>query len=263
MLRKGTWAAHLKEMEVKRVKMAKEGNEAYNQKLYNYDDVEYIGIITVGSPDQSFRVVLDTGSSIFWIPDYTCAASTPEVCDESACDPGVACQVFCPEKVCCKKEEIVRTRNPCRGKNFFASTNSSTYIPMSGRWRMFYAQGSAEGFYGNDTVRFGEVGTKQLEVHGSQFGQAEKISDDFTDSRFLLHEFKLLQEPLDGVLGMAFAAQMFRGPLPIFERAWKLGLVDPIFTFYMKRGDGYSEFFKHSLGTIDSYSYTKYAWALS
>ncbi|VDM67391.1 unnamed protein product [Strongylus vulgaris] len=145
-------------------------------KLYNYDDTAYVGTITIGSPDQTFKVVLDTGSTQLWIPDYTCAANTPEVCDESICDPGVACQVFCPEKVCCKT-------NPCRGKNFFASTESSTYIPMNGTWRISYGEGSAEGFYGNDTVRFGEVGTKQLEVHGSQFGQADKIADVFTDVR--------------------------------------------------------------------------------
>ncbi|VDM65991.1 unnamed protein product [Strongylus vulgaris] len=59
------------------------------------------------------------------------------------------------------------------------------------------------------------------------------------------------QQPLDGVLGMAFGELSSRGAPPIFERAWKLGIVDPIFTFYMKRGDGYNA--KGDFGGVVTY----------
>ncbi|KIH69018.1 hypothetical protein ANCDUO_00644 [Ancylostoma duodenale] len=57
-------------------------------KINDYYDMEYLGNVTIGTPDQTFQVVLDTGSSNFWIPDYTCAADKPEVCEHSICDAG-------------------------------------------------------------------------------------------------------------------------------------------------------------------------------
>ncbi|KIH68759.1 hypothetical protein ANCDUO_00907 [Ancylostoma duodenale] len=41
--------------------------------------------------------------------------------------------------------------------------------------------GYAQGFFGNDTVRFGNKGTKQLVVNATRFGQADEIADAFTD----------------------------------------------------------------------------------
>uniref|UniRef100_A0A1I7WMQ5 Peptidase A1 domain-containing protein n=1 Tax=Heterorhabditis bacteriophora TaxID=37862 RepID=A0A1I7WMQ5_HETBA len=42
------------------------------QKVADYDDLAYIGNVTIGTPKQSFLVVLDTGSANFWVPDSSC-----------------------------------------------------------------------------------------------------------------------------------------------------------------------------------------------
>ncbi|KHJ96362.1 hypothetical protein OESDEN_03675, partial [Oesophagostomum dentatum] len=92
-----------------------------------------------------------------------------------------------------------------------------------------YGTGDAKGFFGNDTVRFGAEGTKQLEVPGCQFGQADSIADFFVG------------HPIDGILGMAFSTLSARKVVPVFEQAYTLGLVEPIFTVYYKRA-GYRKF---------------------
>ncbi|PIO57832.1 hypothetical protein TELCIR_20748, partial [Teladorsagia circumcincta] len=47
--------------------------------------------------------------------------------------------------------------------------------------RFMYGTGSAKGFLGNDTVRFGAEDEDQLIVPGTVFGQAETIADFFAD----------------------------------------------------------------------------------
>ena len=49
----------------------------YSLTLKNFFNIQYYGTISVGTPPQSFQVLLDTGSSCFWVSSGKCL---PNVC---------------------------------------------------------------------------------------------------------------------------------------------------------------------------------------
>ncbi|PIO73399.1 hypothetical protein TELCIR_04627 [Teladorsagia circumcincta] len=71
MIREGTWSRHVQLKNMARARMPT-ANGPYQQRVKDYDDEEYLGNITIGTPEQEFRVVLDTGSANLWVPDVTC-----------------------------------------------------------------------------------------------------------------------------------------------------------------------------------------------
>ena len=54
------------------MRMSRGSKAVVSQPANDYDDLEYVSNITVGTPMQQFVIVLDTGSSNLWIPDSTC-----------------------------------------------------------------------------------------------------------------------------------------------------------------------------------------------
>ncbi|KAK5975302.1 Eukaryotic aspartyl protease, partial [Trichostrongylus colubriformis] len=134
---------------------------------------------------------------------------------------------MCPNERCCEgvKTEEMWTENPCKGKNYFDSYKSSTYVELKNKteFEINYGTGSAKGFFGNDTVRFGAEGeNNRLIVPGSMLGQAVQIADCFAE------------QPTDGILGLAFQSLSVKNVTSPFQRAIDLKLVDPIFTVYME-----------------------------
>ncbi|TKR70228.1 hypothetical protein L596_022278 [Steinernema carpocapsae] len=48
----------------------------HGQTVNVFDDIVYVGNVTIGTPPQTYTVVLDTGSSNIWIPDSSCNTET-------------------------------------------------------------------------------------------------------------------------------------------------------------------------------------------
>ncbi|EYB93406.1 hypothetical protein Y032_0183g967 [Ancylostoma ceylanicum] len=222
MFREGTWTRHVQMKHAARsmrFMAAPGGRGPYHEQVSDYEDAEYLGNITIGTPEQQFRVILDTGSANLWVPDKTCGQNK-DGCDSGLCSIPQLCPYLCPNPNCCSGGGGA---NPCDGKSKFDSDLSKTFVKDGRRWSIQYGTGSAAGFLGQDTVRFGSPGTNQLVVPGTVFGQATSLAPFFAG------------QPIDGILGLAFKSIAVDGVTPPFLKAVDDGLVDqPVFTVFLE-----------------------------
>ncbi|KJH53579.1 eukaryotic aspartyl protease [Dictyocaulus viviparus] len=222
MIREGRWSTYLKQKNVARY--MRQMNGVTPEQVADHDDEEYIGNITIGTPEQIFRVVLDTGSSNLWVPDSTCGKG-PHKCDSPLCRMQVFCAMLCEDQQCCTGSP--QNVDSCKDKQKFDKNQSTTYSSDGRQWTIQYGTGSANGYLGKDTVRFGSPGTKQLVIPGVVFGQATSLAQFFAE------------QPFDGILGLAFQSLAVDGITPPFQVAIDKHLVDqPLFTVFLKHTPG-------------------------
>jgi len=135
MMENGEWADYVALKE--RLATAAIGGD--NEPLKDYTDTEYVGAVEIGTPAQTFSVVMDTGSANLWVPSTKCT-----------------------------------TTRSCTGKSEYASAKSSTYKANGEKFSIQYGTGSCSGIISNDKVCIAGVC-----VNDQPFGEATSLAAFF------------------------------------------------------------------------------------
>ncbi|XP_038170126.1 pepsin A-5 [Arvicola amphibius] len=91
------------------------------EPMRNYLDLVYVGVISIGTPPQEFKVVLDTGSAYLWVPSIYCSSPA------------------------------------CANHNVFNPLRSSTFLVSGRPVNVAYSSGEMSGFLAYDTVKIGDL----------------------------------------------------------------------------------------------------------
>ncbi|CAB1311831.1 unnamed protein product [Coregonus sp. 'balchen'] len=120
----GLWDEYRKKYPFNPTRFDDQSLYVSNEQMTNDADLAYFGVISIGTPPQSFTVIFDTGSSNLWIPSIYCSSQA------------------------------------CANHNRFNPSLSSTFRNAGKSLSIQYGTGSMTGFEGFDTVVVGGIPVK-------------------------------------------------------------------------------------------------------
>ncbi|XP_041753316.2 pepsin A-like [Coregonus clupeaformis] len=120
----GLWDEYRKKYPFNPTRFDDQSLYVSNEQMTNDADLAYFGVISIGTPPQSFTVIFDTGSSNLWIPSVYCSSQA------------------------------------CANHNRFNPSLSSTFRNAGKSLSIQYGTGSMTGFEGFDTVVVGGIPVK-------------------------------------------------------------------------------------------------------
>jgi len=183
-------------------------------QIRDFQNAQYYGDIELGTPGQKFTVIFDTGSSNLWVPSTSCT---------TGCDgPTEAMKWLDPDMTADKKDK-------------FNSSASSSFQKDGRKFHIKYGSGPVSGIFGEDTVRFGDLG-----VTGQKFGVIDNVAG--LGPAYSMGAF-------DGILGLGFGSLSIDKSKTVMENAMDQGQLDEnLFAFYL--GDN-SDNGELSIGGMD------------
>ncbi|KAL2809031.1 aspartic peptidase domain-containing protein [Aspergillus granulosus] len=117
---------------VGRDKLRRKRDQTVSQSIDN-EETLYFCNVTIGTPEQSLRLILDTGSSDLW-----CNAANSTLCSSR--------------------------QDPCQTSGYYDPDSSSSYAYISSDFNISYADGSsAAGVYASDTLHIGGVSIRDFQ----------------------------------------------------------------------------------------------------
>jgi len=225
LVAQGQWGDHYAKKQAARNVLRANGFDTIGE--IDFDDVTYVSDITIGTPPQTFVVVMDTGSANLWVPGKECGSGGSsgggKTCGRQC--RGFACEYLCDQSCCdgqwdssfmYKARRFMKSDNACSGKHLFDSSKSSTYKKNGQSFQIAYGTGSCSGYIANDKICIGNI------CINNDFGVATDLASFFA------------KQPLDGILGLGFqklAVDQVKPPVQAIIEQNKVA--NPWFTVWM------------------------------
>jgi hypothetical protein len=223
LMKEGKWEQHYAQKTAVRNALRANGFDTIGE--IDFDDVTYVSDITIGTPPQTFTVVMDTGSANLWVPGTECGKGGSGAQCGDKCS-GFMCQYLC-DASCCKGPDysflyrahlgmLGAKKNACTGKHLFDNTKSSSYKKDGQTFEIQYGTGSCSGYLGQDNVCMGDM------CINNGFGVATQLASFFAD------------QPMDGILGLGFQTLAVDNVMPpVQNMIEQKKLANPLFTVWM------------------------------